>query len=186
MATSYPKPLPDQWTILLHPILNLTILTLLDADNTQRQIGFHSSTPPGTSERTVSALDQITETGLRASAQELIDTFYARTAQAQANSAAFSAAVPDQRSLLDRLRAETSCLVSLDIDDEALTIVLKFVAEGPATAILYALIASWPGSNTSEGPPAGVLQSRDDHGGLTVHLDQARAQQFLTWYRDQP
>ncbi len=50
------------------------------------------------------ALEEITGLELRASAQKLIDTFYERTAQAQANVHAFSATVPDQQSLFDRLR----------------------------------------------------------------------------------
>ncbi|MFZ3492159.1 hypothetical protein ACODT5_02780 [Streptomyces sp. 5.8] len=184
--TTSPKPLPDQWTILLHPVLNLTILTLRDSDKTQRQIGFYSSTPPGTSERTVSALEDIADTELRASAQKLIDTFYARTAQAQANSDAFGAAVRDLQNLLDRLRTEMPrSLVTVAIDDEVLTIVLKLAAEGQVTALLHSLIARWPGSTTPDGPATGVLQERDSDGGLTVLLDQARAEQFLTWYRDQ-
>ncbi|MCL3999065.1 hypothetical protein, partial [Streptomyces lavenduligriseus] len=101
--TSSPKPLPDQWTINLHPVANLTILTLLDGAGSQREIGFRPLTPSGTTDRTVGALSEIADPELRASAQKLIDTFYERTARAQANADAFGAAVPDQRHLFDRL-----------------------------------------------------------------------------------
>ncbi|MFB8243393.1 hypothetical protein ACFC58_43365 [Kitasatospora purpeofusca] len=75
-----PNPLPDRWTINLHPVHNLTILTLHDADGTLRQVGFRPLTPPDATEYTVRTLKEITDPELRASAQELIDTFFARTA----------------------------------------------------------------------------------------------------------
>ncbi|MCM2430999.1 hypothetical protein [Streptomyces sp. RKAG337] len=183
-----PNALPDQWTIYLHPVANLTILTLLDSEGAQRQIGFHPLTPPGTADRTVSALEEIPEDALRASAQKLIDTFYQRTAQAQANADAFGAAVPDQQDLFARLRStvpDGPIDIDLDIDDETLTIILKLTAAGPAAGALLSLIARWPGSTTT--PPAGgVNQDLDDDGALTVLLDQARAERFLAWFRNQP
>lgn len=183
-------PLPDQWTISLHTVANLTILTLHDADGAQREIGYHPLTPPGTADRTVTALEDITEPELRASAHKLIDTFYERTARAQANADAFGAAVPDQQDLFDRLRSATpGSRADLDIDHEALTIILKLTAAGPAAGALLTLIARWPGSTTKDAPgnPAdGVDRELDDDGALIVVLDQARAEHFLAWYRDQP
>ncbi|MFI1700435.1 hypothetical protein ACH419_31265 [Streptomyces bobili] len=185
--TTSPRPLPDQWTINLHPVANLTILTLKDTDGAQREIGFHPLTRPGTVDRTVGALEEITELELRASAQKLIDTFYERTAQAQANAHAFSATVPDQRSLFDRLRDAIPCdVVRLAIDDETLTLVLQLTATGPAAGTLLNLTARWPGSATADGRAGGVTKHLDDHGKLTVRFDQTRAEAFLTWYRDQP
>ncbi|MGZ2361457.1 hypothetical protein LRE75_33065 [Streptomyces sp. 372A] len=185
-----PKTLPDQWTILLHTVHNLTILTLLDADGGSRQIGFAHLPPPGAADRTVTALKEITEPALRDHAQQLIDTFYERTATAQANVAAFSAAVPDVDQLLDRLRrtapsGETSLIrTGLTVDDDKLTPVLTLTATGPAAATLFTLALQWP---RPTAPPAeGFSQDLDTHGNLTLRLDQTHAEQFLTWYRAQP
>lgn len=182
--TSSPKPLPDQWTINLHPVANLTVLTLLDGDGVHREIGFHPLTPPGTKDLTAGALAEITDPELRASAQKLIDSFYVRTTQAQANADAFGAAVPDQRDLFDRLRSAFSGRVELDIDDEALTVILKLTATGPAAGTLLSLIARWPGSATADGQADRVTKDLDGVE-LTVRLHQERAEDFLTWYRDQ-
>ncbi|MEU6405315.1 hypothetical protein [Streptomyces sp. NPDC046985] len=186
--TTTPKPLPDQWTISLHTVANLTILTLHDADGVQREIGFHPLTPPGTADRTVTAPEDITEPELRASAHKLIDTFYERTSRAQANADAFGAAVPDQQDLFDRLRSAVPGSRA-DLDHEALTIVLKLTAAGPAAGALLTLITRWPGSTTNNAPGEqanGVDQELHDDGVLTVVLGQARAEDFLAWYRDQP
>lgn len=187
--TTSPKPLPHQWTISLHTVANLTILTLHDADGLQREIGFHPLAQPGTADRTVTAPEEITEPELRASVHKLIGTFYERTARAQANADAFGAAVPDQQDLLGRLlSAVPGSRADLGIDHETLTIVLKLTAAGPAAGTLLALIARWPGNtikDTSGGPADGVDQDLDDDGTLTVLLDQTRAEHFLTWYRDQ-
>ncbi|MFD9066325.1 hypothetical protein ACFVZ3_32960 [Kitasatospora purpeofusca] len=180
-----PNPLPDRWTINLHPVHNLTILTLHDADGMLRQVGFRPLTPPDATEHTVRALEEITHAELRASAQGLIDTFVARTAQAQANAEAFGSAIADHPRLFERLRTTSpGCLVDLGIDDDALTVVLELNAEGPAAGALLSLVARWPGSATPDGPAEGVDQNLDA-GTLTVRLDQARAEDFLTWYRDQ-
>jgi hypothetical protein len=188
-VTTSSKPLPHRWTINLHTVANLTILTLHDSDGVQREIGFHPLTSPGTADRTVTAPEEITDPELRASAHQLIDTFYERTARAQANADAFGAAVRDQRDLIDRLlSAVPGSRADLDIDPEALTIVMRLSAAGPAAGPLLALISRWPGSTTKNaaGRPAdGVVQDLDD-GALTVLLDQTRAEHFLTWYRDQP
>ncbi|MHC3392813.1 hypothetical protein ACLQ2E_25605 [Streptomyces lavendulocolor] len=184
--TSSPKPLPDQWTINLHPVANLTILTLLDGAGIQREIGFSPLTPPGTTDRTVGALSEIAEPELRANAQKLIDTFYERTARAQANADAFGAAVPDQRHLFDRLRSVVpGCLIELDVDHETLAVILKMTATGSAVGVLLSLVARWPGSTAADGQADGVTQDLD-RGDLTMRLDQAHAEDFLTWYRDQP
>ncbi|MFE0774331.1 hypothetical protein [Streptomyces sp. NPDC058861] len=184
--TSSPKPLPDQWTINLHPVANLTILTLFDGAGVQREIGFHPLTPPGTTDRTVGALSEIDEPELRASAEKLIDTFYERTTRAQVNADAFGAAVPDQQRLFDRLRSVVpGCLIELDIDDETLTVILKLTAAGRAAGALLSLMARWPGFITANGQADGVTKDSDG-GDLTMHLDQSRAEDFLTWYRDQP
>ncbi|MFI6688412.1 hypothetical protein [Streptomyces sp. NPDC050485] len=181
-----PKPLPNQWTINLHPVANLTILTLLDGDGTRREIGFHPLTPSGTKDRTVGSLEEISQPELRATAQKLIHSYYERTAQAQTNADAFGVAVPDQRELLDRLRsAVPGSQVGLDIDDEALTVILKLTAAGPAAGPLLSLSARWLGS-TADGQAIGATQDLDDDGELTIRLDQSRAENFLTWYRDQP
>ncbi|MGW6202127.1 hypothetical protein ACWF9B_00505 [Streptomyces sp. NPDC055089] len=103
MPHDAPKPLPVQWTIHIHTALNLTILTLIDPDNGHREIGYAPLTPPGAMDRTVEALEEITEPELRAHAQQLIDTFYQRTTTAQANLDALDAAVPDLSQLLNRL-----------------------------------------------------------------------------------
>ncbi|WP_331732961.1 hypothetical protein OG613_49015 (plasmid) [Streptomyces sp. NBC_00015] len=185
--TTSPRPLPDQWTINLHPVANLTILTLHDTDGAEREIGFHPLTRPGTVDRTVGALAEITGLELRASAQKLIDTFYERTAQAQANVHAFSATVPDQQSLFDRLRVAVPCdVVRLVMDDETLTVGLQLTATGPAAGTLLTLTARWPGSATADGRTSGVTKDLDDDGRLTMRFDQTRAEAFLTWYRDQP
>jgi hypothetical protein len=185
--TTSPKSLPDQWTINLHPVANLTILTLRDGDGVQREIGFHPLTQPGSADRTVGAVDEIVELELRASAQKLIDTFYARTAQAQANADAFGVAVPDQQDLFNRLRFAVPCDgVHLTLDNEALTVVLELTATGPAAGTLLSLTARWLGSNTTDGQADGVTKDLDDHGKLTMRFDQTRAEDFLTWYRDRP
>jgi hypothetical protein len=187
-----PHALPDRWAINVNPVAHLAILTLLDADGVHRGIGFHPLTAPGTAQRAVHALTEITDSELRASAQKLIDTFYQRTAQAQAqaNADAFGAAVPDQQHLFDRLRsAVPGSRADLDIDHEALTIVLKLTAAGQAAGTLLALIARWPGITTkgTPGDPVDRIdQELDDDGALTVHLSQARAEHFLAWYRNQP
>ena len=183
MATPY--ALPTQWTIRLRSVANLTILTLHDSDGAHRETGFCPLTQPTEADRTVASLEKITEDHLRTSAQKLIDTFFARTAQAQANCDDFGAAVPDQQRLADHLRsAIPGCLVDLDLDHDALTMVLKLTAAGPAAGMLLSLLARWPGYARPDGPADGVLRDLDDAGGLTVVLDQARAEQFLTWYRD--
>ncbi|RNG27166.1 hypothetical protein [Streptomyces botrytidirepellens] len=187
--TTLPKPLPDQWTINLHSVANLTILTLRDGDGVQREIGFHllSEPQPGTADRTVGAVEEIVDLEVRASAQKLIDTFYERTAQAQANADAFGVTVPDLQNLFDRLRVAVPCDgVHLAVDNETLTVVLKLTATGAAAGTLLSLAARWPGSATADGQADGVTKHLDDHGELTMHFDQTRAEDFLTWYRDQP
>lgn len=185
-----PKPLPDQWTIHLHTVHNLTILTLIDADGVHRHITFAPLTPHGTTDRTVEALGEITEPALRTHAQQLIDTFYERTATTQANADAFSAAVPDLRQLLNRLSStapsgQTSLTrASLTVDDDTLTVVLILAATGPAAATLLALTGRWP--RPTDPPADGVTQDLDTHGNLTLRLDQTHAEQFLTWFRSQP
>ncbi|MGW3932904.1 hypothetical protein ACWECC_33145 [Streptomyces microflavus] len=188
-----PKPLPDQWKIHLHTAHNLTILTLIDADGVHRHITFAPLTPTGTKDRTLEALGEITEPELQARAQQLIDTFYERTATAQANADAFGAAVPDLRQLLNRLSStapsgQTSLTrATLTVDDDTLTVVLTVTATGPAAATLLALTHRWP---RPTDPPAdgadGVTQDLDTHGNLTLRLDQTHAEQFLTWFRTQP
>ncbi|MGW3335763.1 hypothetical protein ACWDF9_35095 [Streptomyces rubiginosohelvolus] len=188
-----PKPLPDQWTIHLHTVLNLTILTLIDDEGVHREIGYAPLTPAGTTDRTVEALEEITEPELRAGAQQLIDTFYKRTATVQANLDAFNAAVPDLPQLLNRLSStapsgQTSLTrATLTVDDETLNAVLIVTATGPAAATLLAITSRW---RRPTDPPAdgadGVTQDLDTHGTLTLRLDQAHAEQFLTWYRTQP
>ncbi|MHC3392370.1 hypothetical protein ACLQ2E_23330 [Streptomyces lavendulocolor] len=186
-SVTTPHPLPDQWAINVHPVANLVILTLLDADGAHREIGFHPLTAPGTAKRAVHALAEITDSELRASAQKLIDSFYQRTAQAKANADAFGTAVPDQQHLFDRLRSELpGTPVDLGIDDEALTIVLKLTAAGPTAGALLALIARWPGTTSPTGLAYGVTQDLADDGTLTVTFDQPHAEKFLTWYRAQP
>ncbi|MGY3677373.1 hypothetical protein [Streptomyces sp. TE33382] len=181
-SVTIPHPLPDRWAINVNPVANLAILTLLDADGAHRNIGFHPLAAPGTAKRAVHALTEITDPELRASAQKLIDTFYQRTAQAQANADAFGTAVPDQQHLFDRLRSELpGTSVDLGIDDEALTIVLKLTAAG-----LFTLINRWPGTTSPTGLAYGVAQDLADDGTLTVTFDQPHAEKFLTWYRDQP
>ncbi|MGW6145793.1 hypothetical protein [Streptomyces sp. NPDC055140] len=186
--THAPKPLPDQWTIHLHTVHNLTILTLIDADGVHRHITFAPLAPlapPGTTNRTVKTVEEITEPELRAHAQKLIDTFYQRTAQAQANADAFGVCVPDLRHLLDRLRATVPCgQASLTVDDDTLTVVLTLTATGPAAAPLLALTARWPRPTAAAAD--GVTQDLDTHGNLTVRLDQTHAEHFLTWHRTQP
>ncbi|MGC5263882.1 hypothetical protein ACPXCO_22965 [Streptomyces cyaneofuscatus] len=188
-----PKPLPDQWKIHLHAVHNLTILTLIDADGVHRHITFAPLTPltpHGTTDRTVEALGEITQPELRTHAQQLIDTFYERTATAQANADAFSAAVPDLRQLLNRLSStalsgQTNLTrTSLTVDDDTLTVILILTATGPAAATLLALTDRWP--RPTEPPADGVTQDLDTHGNLTLRLDQTRAEQFLTWFRTQP
>ncbi|HLU97054.1 MAG TPA: hypothetical protein VKZ89_09475, partial [Thermobifida alba] len=153
----------------------------------QREIGFHPLTQPGTTDRTVGAVEEIVELELRASAQRLIDTFYERTAQAQASANAFGVTVPDQQNLLDRLRVAVPCdVVRLGLDNEALTVVLRLTATGPAAGTLLSLIALWAGSTDAVGQADGVTKDLDDHGKLTMRFDQPRAEDFLTWYRDQP
>ncbi|MCZ1012335.1 hypothetical protein [Streptomyces lydicus] len=187
--TTSPKPLPDQWTIKLHTVANLIILTLRDGDGVQREIGFHPLSEPqlGTTDRTVSAMEEIAELRLRHSAQRLIDTFYERTAQAQANADAFGTTVPDLQDLFDRLCLAVPCDVAhIALDDETLTVILKLTATGPAAGSLLSLTARWTGSTTAEGQADGVTTHLDDHGKLTMHFDQKRAEDFLTWYRGQP
>ncbi|MFD3662879.1 hypothetical protein ACFWVF_20150 [Streptomyces sp. NPDC058659] len=182
-----PHPLPARWAVNVHVVANLAILTLLDGDGANREIGYHPLTPPGTTERTVQALDEITDPELRASAQKLIDSFYQRTAQAQAQADAFGAAVPDQQHLFDRLRSELpDSPIDLGIDNETLTITLKVAAAGPHAGALLTLIARWPGTTSPTGLAYGVTQDLADDGTLTVTFDQPHAEKFLTWYRDQP
>ncbi|MET8816386.1 hypothetical protein ABZW47_30845 [Streptomyces sp. NPDC004549] len=187
------KPLPDQWTIHLHTVLNLTILTLIDADGAHRHITFAPLTtlnPSGTTDRPAQTLEEITEPELRARAQQLIDTFYQRTATAQANADAFGAAMPDLAQLLNRL-SETApsgpaslTRTGLTIDDDTLTVVLTLTASGPAVATLRALADRCP--RPADTPAEGITQDLDPHGHLTLRLDQTRARQFLSWYRTQP
>lgn len=181
-----PHALPARWTINVHPVANLAILTLLDADGAHREIGYHPLTPSGTAERTVRALDEITDPELRSSAQKLINRFYQRTAQAQANADAFGAAVPDQQHLFDRLRSDLpDSSIDLGIDDGTLAIVLKITAAGATAGTLLTLIARWPGI-TAPTPAHGVTRDLADDGTLTVTFDQPHAEKFLTWYRDHP
>lgn len=143
-------------------------------------------TAPGTAQRAIRALDEITDPELRASAQKLIDSFYQRTAQAKANADAFGTAVPDQQHLFDRLRSELpGTPVDLGIDDEALTIVLTLTAAGPTAGALLTLINRWPGTTSPTGLAYGVTQDLTD-GTLTVTFDQPHAEKVLTWYREQP
>ncbi|WP_439681536.1 hypothetical protein [Embleya sp. MST-111070] len=182
--TTPTHPLPDQWTINLRPALGLTILTLLDGGGTERLTGFHPLAPPGTTDRTVSTLEEIADEALRVCARNLVDAFHARTAQAQTSADAFGAAVPDQSALFDRLRADLAgALVDLGIDD-TLTVVLTLAAEGPGAGSLLSLIARWSGSRPQDGSAEGITRDLDDAGCLTVLLDQTRAEQFLIWYRD--
>ncbi|MFB7865513.1 hypothetical protein [Streptomyces sp. NPDC056069] len=182
-----PHPLPTRWAINIHPVANLAILTLLDGDGAHRDTGFHPLTAPDTTEHTVHALDEIIDPELHASAQRLIDTFYQRTAQAQANADAFGAAVPDQQHLIGRLRSDLPVsTIDFGIDDEALTIILKLTAAGPTAGALLALVALWPRTTAPASPTDGVTQNLADDGTLTVTLDQRHAEKFLTWYRDQP
>ncbi|MFF3959177.1 hypothetical protein ACFYY1_39185 [Streptomyces sp. NPDC001890] len=184
--TTSPMPLPHQWTIHLHTVANLTILVLLDDDGAEREIGFHPLARPGTADRTVGTVEEIAERELRASAQRLIDSFYERTKRAQTNVDAFGVTVPDCRNLFDRLRVAVPCdVVGLDLDNNALTVVLKLTATGPAAGTLLSLIARWPGSTTEAEQADGVTTDLDNHGKVTVHLDQPHAEGFLTWYRDQ-
>ncbi|HEY8986001.1 MAG TPA: hypothetical protein VIU15_41305, partial [Streptomyces sp.] len=186
-SVTTPHPLPDQWAISVNPVANLAILTLHDADGIHRDIGFHPLTAPGTAQHTVHTLAEITDPDLRASAQKLIDTFYQRTARAQANADAFGTAAPDQQHLFDRLCSELpGTTVDLGIDDEALTIVLKITATGPTAAGLLTLTNRWPGTTSPTGLAYGVTQDLADDGTLCVAFDQPHAEKFLTWYRDQP
>lgn len=189
-VTTTPKPLPDLpdgWAMNFHRVANLMILVLHDADGAQRGIGYHPLVQPGAADRTVTALDDIAEPELRASAQKLINTFYERTARAQASAAAFGAVVPDQQYLFDRLRsAVPGSRAELGVDDEALTITLKLTAAGSAAGSLLTLITSWPGARDRPGAlTVGVDRSFDDEGRLIIVLDQARAERFLAWYRAQ-
>ncbi|MCL3999064.1 hypothetical protein, partial [Streptomyces lavenduligriseus] len=88
--------------------------------------------------------------------------------------------------LFDRLSSVVpGCLIEFDIDDETLAVILKMTATGSGAGALLSLVARWPGSTTADGQAGGVTQ--DLHGGdLTMHLDQAHAEDFLTWFRDQP
>ncbi|MFD4721486.1 hypothetical protein ACFWOY_28760 [Streptomyces sp. NPDC058423] len=85
-------------------------------------------------------MEEIVEIELRASAQKLIDTFYERTSQAQANADAFGVNVPDRQSLFDRLRLSLPCDgVRLALDDEVPSVVLNLTAKGPAAGTLLYL-----------------------------------------------
>ncbi|WP_327411222.1 hypothetical protein OG458_41540 (plasmid) [Streptomyces sp. NBC_01281] len=179
--------------IHFHTVLNLTILSLIDADGVHRHISFAPLTalsPPGTTDRTARTLEEITEPQLRARAQQLIDSFYERTATAQANADAFGAALPDLPQLLHRLSSiapsgpSSLTRASCTFDDDTLTVVLTLTASGPSAGILLALTGRWP--RPTDTPADGITHDLDTHGRLTVRFDQRHAEQFLTWYRTQP
>ena len=179
--------LPDKWAIRLNPTLNLVTLTLLDADGAERQHGYHMTRPEALGLSTVHSLEEITDAELRASAQALIDRYFARLAQVRKNADAFSEAVPDWFGLIARLRqAVTDVQITTDLDHDALALRMTLSATGPAGGQLLTLIASWPGATTPEGPPPGVDRDLDESGSLTVTLAQEHAIGFLAWFREQP
>ncbi|SEM77915.1 hypothetical protein [Streptacidiphilus jiangxiensis] len=178
-------PLPAGWAVAFHRVHNLVILTLLDQDRVEREIGFHPLAAPGPENEIASSLDQITDPDLGTAARKLLDSFYARTARAQRNSDAFGRAFPDLSALFARLAEQVpGCTAGLDLDHEALALVLTAQAPRESAPELLALIRRWPGS--VDGPASGVEPALTETGGLTLCLSQDLAEQFLAWFRDEP
>jgi hypothetical protein len=185
MTSPAPLPLPAGWTISIHRVHNLIILTLRDEGGAEIEIGFHPLAAPGPQDETASALDQIADPGLRGAAQRLIDTFYARTEQAQNNCDAFGRSFPDLAAVLARLTGQVpGCTAVLDLDREALALVLTAKAPRASAPQLLALITRWCASAGS--PDGGVDSVLDESGELTIRLPQQPAQEFLSWFRDEP
>ncbi|MER6408996.1 hypothetical protein ABT269_37175 [Streptomyces viridosporus] len=185
--TATAKPLPAGWTIRLHRVHNLTVLTLHDEHGTDREIGFCPLTPDGPQDLTVSALDTIAHPRLREAAQNVVTSFYDRTAAARHHRDAFDRAVPDCRVLLGHLRARLpGCRADLGTDPNELTVTLTLTATTRAAGPLHALLARWPGHTGHGGSLAdGIDQDLDSSGALTAALRQDRATEFLIWYRGQ-
>ncbi|WP_331762518.1 hypothetical protein OG612_45640 (plasmid) [Streptomyces sp. NBC_01527] len=182
--TTTPPDLPDQWTIDLHNALNLTILTLRNNDNEPCEFGFLPLTDPTSPDRTIHSLNEITDAQLRDSAHELIATYFKRLEQLKRNIAAFNKAVPDRAELTTRLRRTVpDCRIEQKLNRETPTVDLILAATGPAAGQLLTLINSWPHATTN-GTADGITLALDDTVTLTATLDQRRAQDFLTWYRD--
>lgn len=185
--TTTAHALPDGWSIRIHPVMNILTLTLADENGTERQHGYHMKAPTTPAPETVHRLDDIADGELRASVQDIIDTYFDRLARLHRNCDAFSAAVPDWHALVAQLRlAVPDCHVDSDLDHDALSVIMTLKATGPAAGKLLALLATWPGSASDHSErSAGFDRDLDDDGTLTARFGQEHAIAFLTWLRTQ-
>lgn len=180
--------LPEGWTLTLTPALNLTSLTLRDADECPREHGFHPGPLPSAlaNRQPVRRLADIGDRELRDSAEQLVVGHLERVATAQANADAFGAQVPDLVSLLTGLAGEVpSCRDRVDVDPNRLTVRLSLTTDAAGSGALLELVNSWLGPQGLKNTTDGLSMEFDGPSrGLAVTLDQVHAAGFLSWLRE--
>lgn len=180
--------LPQGWTLTLTPALNLTTLTLHDADGHPREHGFHpAQLPPALAARQpVHRLEDITDEALRDSAAQLVVRHLTRVATAQAHADAFGAQFPDLASVLAALTSQVpGCRTRMDIEPDRLTVQLTLTADAKGSGALLELVNAWLSPDGLNGDADGIsLEFDGPTRALEVTLDQHRAAEFLVWLRD--
>ncbi|MCX5215799.1 hypothetical protein OG689_42360 [Kitasatospora sp. NBC_00240] len=162
MSPDHPAPasrhldLPEGWKIQLEATLNITILTLAQPDGSAVHHTFHlGSLPPGSdSPLTVEALTDIPSAELHSAAERLLVAYANRVATAQANADAFKSDFPDLTALYERVRSYApECHTDLDLDHEALTVVLVLGSKSATSATSGYSLCSAPGCSPSAPHP---------------------------------
>lgn len=186
--TAQTVELPKGWTLTLTPALNLTSLTLRDADEYPREHGFHPGPLPSAlaDHQPVHRLTDIGDRELRASAEQLVVRHLERVATAQANADTFGAQFPDLVPLLAGLAREVpGCRDRMDIDPDRLTVRLSLTTEAAGSGTLLELVNSWLGPQGLKDTTDGLSMEFDGPSrGLEVTLDQLHAAGFLAWLRE--
>ncbi|MFF5019445.1 hypothetical protein [Streptomyces sp. NPDC001165] len=195
------RTLPDGWTIHTRSALGLTALTLYDDGGEFCQTDYHEQTAPPVhpDARTIlraleslpalhiyRALDKV-PASLRDAAQELLNSYFERLDQTQADAAALRQAIPDFDALTARLRRSVpDCRTDAYRDGETGRFSLMLAATGAAAGRLLTLLAAWPPvvRAADEELPDGVTADLDTATTLTVTLDARRTRAFLDWYRN--
>ncbi|QDN54080.1 hypothetical protein [Streptomyces sp. S1D4-20] len=194
------RALPDGWTIHTRPALGLTALTLHDDDGEFCQTDYHEQTSPPAhrdactvlraldnlpAPHVYRALDKV-PVSLRDAAQALLNGYFERLAQTQADAAALRQAIPDFDALTNRLRrAVPDCHTDAYRDDQTGLYSLVLAATGAAAGRLLTLLATWPHAARASDDelPDGVTADLATTTTLTVTLDTRRTRDFLDWYR---
>ncbi|MGA5442270.1 hypothetical protein ACPCKW_22510 [Streptomyces griseoincarnatus] len=179
--------LPEGWTLTLSPALNITSLTLHDEGGAAREHGFHAGPMPAdlSARQPVRRLEDISDSAVRASAEQLVARHLGRVAAAQAHADAFGAQFPDLVSLLTVVTSEVpGCRTRLGIDPDRLTVQLVLSTDAGGSGALLALVNSWLGPQGLKNSPEGISLDFDGPTrALAATLDQHHAAGFLSWLR---